>query len=104
MNEIKSCLINSRQPGFTNSTFGPFTKNKERIQKIKETEDLRQNLQNELGKACFHHDMAYGDFEDLSRRTAFDKVLCDKALNIANNPKYDEYQHGLTSMVYRFLD
>ena len=40
--------------------------------------------------------MAYGDFEDLSRRTAFDKVLCDKALNIANNPKYDEYQHGLT--------
>ena len=48
--------------------------------------------------------MAYGDFEDLSRRTAFDKVLCDKALNIANNPKYDEYQHGLTSMVYRFFD
>ena len=59
---------------------------------------------NELGKACFQHDMAYGDFKDLARRTASDKVLRDKAFNIAKNPKYDGYQRGLASMVYKFFD
>ena len=49
-------------------------------------------------------DMAYGDFKDLARRTASDKVLRDKAFNIANNPKYDGYQRGLASMVYKFFD
>ena len=48
--------------------------------------------------------MAYGDFKDLVRRTAFDKVLRDKAFNIAKNPKYDGYQRGLASMVYKFFD
>ena len=48
--------------------------------------------------------MAYGDFEDLARRTASDKILHDKAFNIAKNPKYDGYQSGLTSMVYKFFD
>ena len=47
--------------------------------------------------------MAYGDFKDLARRTASDKVLRDKAFNIAKNPKYDGYQRGLASMVYTFL-
>ena len=47
--------------------------------------------------------MAYGDFKDLTRRTASDKILRDKAFNIAKNPKYDEYQKGLASMVYIFL-
>ena len=45
--------------------------------------------------------MAYGDFKDL---TASDKVLCDRVFDIAKNPKYDGYQHGLASMVYKFLD
>ena len=54
--------IDLRQPGFTYSTFGLFTKNKERIQKFKETGDSRYIYQNELGKACFQHDIAYGDF------------------------------------------
>ena len=45
--------------------------------------------------------MAYGDFNDLARRIAFDKVLKDKAFNIAKNPKYDGYQKGLASIVYR---
>ena len=49
---------------------------------------------NQLDKACFQHDMAYGDFKDLARRTASDKVLRDKAFNIAKNPKYDGYQGG----------
>ena len=48
--------------------------------------------------------MAYGDFKDLTKRTASNKVLRDKTFNIAKNPKYDEYQRGLTSMVYKFFD
>ena len=48
--------------------------------------------------------MAYGDFKDLARRTASDKVLRDKAFNIAKNLKYDGYQRGLGSMVYKFFD
>ena len=48
--------------------------------------------------------MAYGDFKDLARRAASDKVLRDKTFNIAKNPKYDGYQRGLASMVYTFFD
>ena len=66
--------IHLRQPGFTYSACGPFTKNKGRIQKFKEIGDSRYICQNELDKACFQHDMAYGDFKDLQRRTASDKV------------------------------
>ena len=86
---------NLRQPGFTYSTCEPFTKNKERIQKCEETADSRYIYQNELNKACFQHDMVYGDFKDLTRRTASDKILRDKAFNIAKNSKYDRYQCGL---------
>ena len=71
--------------------FVPFTKNKERIQTLKETGDSRYIYQNKLGKACFQHDMAYGYFKDLNRRTAADEVLRDKAINIAEDPKYDGY-------------
>ena len=69
-----------RQPGFTYSTCGPFTREKERIQKFKETGDSRYIYQNQLDKACFQHDMVYGDFKDLPRRTIFDKVLRNKNL------------------------
>ena len=93
-----------RQPGFTYSASGPFFKNKRRTQKFKETGDLRYIYPNELDKACFQHDMAYGDFKDLTRRTASDKILRDKAFNIAKNSKYDGYQRGLAPMVYRFFD
>ena len=48
--------------------------------------------------------MAYTDFKDLTRRTASDKILCDKAFNSAKNPKYNRYQRGLTSMVSNFFD
>ena len=93
-----------KQPGFTYSACGPFTKNKKRIQKFKETGDTSYIYKNELDKACFQHDMAYGDFKDLKRRTASDKILRDKAFNIAKNPKNDGYQRGLASMVYKFFD
>ena len=69
-----------KQPGFTYSACGPFTKNKERIQKFKETGDASYVYKNELDKACFQHDVAYGDFKDLERRTAYDKVLRDLIL------------------------
>ena len=90
-----------KHPEFTYSACGPVTKNKKRIQKFKETEDLQYMYQNELDKACFYHDMAN---EDLPRRTAADKVFRDKAFNVAKNLKYVGYQRGLASVVYKFFD
>ena len=52
----------------------------------------------------FQHDMAYSKFEDLAERIQSDKVIRDKAFEIASNPKYDGYQGGLAWMVYKFLD
>ena len=82
--------IHLKQPGFTYSASGPFTKNKERIQKF--------------DKACFQHDMAYRDFKNLAKRTASYKILKDNAFNIAKTSKYDGYQRGLVSMVCTFFD
>ena len=93
-----------KHPGFIYSACGPFTKNKERIQKFEETGDTNYIYKNQIDNSCFQHDMAYGDFKDLERRTASDKVLRDKTFNIAKNPKYDGYQRGLASMVYKFFD
>ena len=93
-----------KQSGFNYSACGPFTKNKEKIQKFKETGDTSYIYKKELDKACLQHDMAYGDFKDLKRRTLSDKVLRDKAFNFAKNPKYDGYQRELASMVYKFFD
>ena len=93
-----------KQPGFTYGACGPFTKNRERIQKFKETGDTSCIYKIKLDKACFQHDMVCGNFKDLERRTTSDKVLRDKALNIAKNPKYDGYQRGLASMVYKCFD
>ena len=93
-----------KQSGFTYSARGPSTKNKERIQKFKKTEDTNYIYKNKPNKACFQHDMAYGDFQDLARRTASDKSLTDKAFNIAQNHKYDGCQSGLASIVYKFFD
>ena len=72
-----------RKPGFTYSACGPFTKNKERIQELEKTGDSRYIYQNELDKACFERDMAYGDFKDSTKRTVSDKILRDKAFNVA---------------------
>ena len=93
-----------RHPRFTYSACGTFAKNKERIKKVKETGDSRYIYQSQLVKACFQHDMGYGDFKDLTRRTAVDKVLLNKAFNIAKNPNYDESQRELALMVYNFCD
>ena len=87
---------------FTYNACGPLTKNKERIQKFKETGDTNYIYKNELDKAWL--DMDYRDFKGLARRTASDKVLRDKAFSIAKNPKYDGYKHGIASTVYKFFD
>ena len=59
---------------------------------------------NKLDKACFTHDAAYSDSKDLIKRTVADKILKNKAFDIAKDPKYDGYQRGLASMVYKFFD
>ena len=65
-----------KQLGFTYSACGPFTKTKKEFKKFKET-DTNYIYKNELDKACFQHNMAYGDFKDLARRTVSDKILRD---------------------------
>ena len=92
-----------KQPGFTYSASGPFTKNKERIEKFMQTENTDFIYKNELDRPCFHHDMAYGKSKYLPKRTQSDKVLRDKAFEIVSDPKYDGYQEGLASMVYKFF-
>ena len=72
--------------------------------KFKKTGDSRYIYQNWLDKDWFQHEMAYEDFKDLPRRTAVDKVLRDKAFNIAKSPKGDGYQKGLASIVYKLFD
>ena len=93
-----------RQPRFICSAYGQFNKNKERIQKFKETGDSRYIYQNQLDKTWFQHDRASWDFKDLLRRTTSDKILRNKAFHIAKNPKYYGYQGGLASVVYNFFD
>ena len=95
--------MHKRQPGFTYSACRTFTKNKERIQKFKEAGDSRYIYQNKLDKACFQHGMAYEDFKDLTRRTASGKILRDKAFDIAKKTKYNRYQRGPASMVYKYF-
>ena len=96
--------MHSRQPQFVYSACGSIAKNKERIQKLKKSGDTSYIYKNELDKACFQHDMAYGDFKDLAKRTAADKVLRNKAFKIASDKKYDGCQKGLASMIYKFFD
>ena len=81
--------IHLRQPGFTSNAGRPFTKNKERIQRFKETGNSWYFFQNKLDKACFQYDMTYGDFNDLTRR---------------KNPKYGGCQRGIASKVCIFCD
>ena len=97
--------IHLRQPQFTYSACGPFTRHEERIQKFKETGDTNYVFKNELDKACFVHDAAYSDSKDLiTKRTIADKNLKNRAFDIAKDPKYDGFQRGLASMVYKFFD
>ena len=95
--------IHLKQPGFTYSDCGPFTKNKERIQKSKETGNKSYIYKNGLDKACFQHDMAYGDFMDIARNTASDKVSRDKAFNLLKILNMMDIKQGLLLGFTNFL-
>ena len=93
-----------RQSGFTfSAACGPYMNNRKNT-KFKETGDLRYIYQNKLDKACFQHYIASGDFKDLNRIIFADKVLYDKAFNIAKDSIYDGYQRGVASMAYKLFD
>ena len=92
-----------KQSGFTYSACGPFTRNKEKIEKFIQSGNTDFIYRNELHKACFQHDMAYGRSKNLVKRTQSDKVLRVKAFQIASDLKYDGYQRRLVSMVYKFF-
>ena len=63
-----------KQPGFTHSACGPFTRNNERIGKFMQTENTDFIYRNELDKACFQYDTAYGKSKDLAKRTQSDDL------------------------------
>ena len=96
--------MHSKQPSFTYSVCGPFTKNKERIEKFMQTGNTDFIYKNELDEICFQHDMAYGKSKNLVKTTQPDNVLRDKAFTMASDPKYDGYQRQLASMVYNIFD
>ena len=95
--------LHLKQPRFTYNACGPFSKHRERIQKFRETGNLKRLYRIELHKVCFAHDAACSDNKDLAKRTVSDKNLKDIAYEIARNRNYDGYQRALTSMVYKFL-
>ena len=96
--------LHLKQPRFTWSACVPFTKHRERIQKFRETGNLKHLYINELDKPCFAHDAAYSDSKDLTKRTISDKILKDRVYKITRNRKYNGYQRALASMVHKIFD
>ena len=96
--------LHLKQQEFTSSACGLFTKHRQRIQKFRETGNLKHLYRNELEKTCFAHDAAYSNNKDFVKRTISDKILKDRAYEIARNRKYDGYQRALASMVYKISD
>ena len=95
--------IHLRQPQFVYSACGPFTRHKERIKEFKCTGDTRLLYRNELDKACFKHDAVYAKYKNVENKLISDQKLRNSACDIPSNPKYDGYQRGLASMVYKFF-
>ena len=94
-----------KQPGFTYSACGRFTKNKERIQKFMRTGNTNYISKKDLDKACFQHEMTYGKYKDLTKRAQSDMVFKDKAFKIASNRQFDRYERGLKyKYKYKFFD
>ena len=91
--------LHLKQPRFTYSVCRSFTKHRERIKKFRETGNLEHLYRNELDKACFAHDAAYSDSKDLAKRTISDKILKNRAYEIARYCGYDGYQRALARMV-----
>ena len=96
--------LHLKQPGFTYTACGPFSKHRERIQKFRETGHLKHSYRKELEKGCFAHDGAYSDNKNSAKRTISDKILKGRAYEIARIRNYDAYLRALASMVYKFFD
>ena len=96
--------LHLKQRGFTYSACEPFSKHRERIQTFRETGNLKNLYRNELAKAYFAHDAACSDSKDLGKRIISDKILKDRAYEIARNRGYDGYQRALVSMFYKLFD
>ena len=84
--------LHLKQPGFTYSACGPFSKHRERIKKFREPANLKHLYKNELDKACFTHNATYSDSKDLANRTTSDRNLKERPYEIAINRNYDENQ------------
>ena len=93
-----------KQPRFTYSDCRPFTKLCERIKKFREKRNLKHLYRNELNKSCFAHAAEYSDGKDLAKRTISDKILKNRAYEIAGNRGYDGHQRALASTAYTFFD
>ena len=78
-----------KQPGLLYSVCAAFNKKKEKIQKFIQTGNINYIYRNDLDKACFQHDMDFGKYTDLPKRTESEKKLRDKLFKIASNPKYN---------------
>ena len=97
--------LHLQQPGLGKyAACAPFTKISKESKNFWRLQIQIIYTKNGLDKVCFQHDIAYGDFKDLKRRTQSDKVLKNKAFEIASNPIYDGYQRGLASVVYEYFD
>ena len=92
--------LHLKQPGFTYSACGPFTKHRKRIQKFRETGNFKHIYRHELAKACFAHDAPYSDSKDLAKIIISDKILKDRAYEITRNRGYDGCQRASENMVY----
>ena len=96
--------LHSKQPEFTYSACASFTKHRKKIQKFRETGNLKRLYRNRLDRACFVHDGAYSDNKDFTKRAISNKILKERAYETARNRNYDGYQRGLASIAYKFFD
>ena len=88
-----------KQPDFIYSACGPFIKNKERIQKFRQTGNTNYIVKNDIEKACFQHDLPHGKYKNLTEITQSHNVLREKSFEIVSNSKHDDFLRGWASMV-----
>ena len=96
--------LHLKQPGFTYVACGLFSKHHKRVPKFRETGNLKHLYRNELDKTFCAYNAGYSDSKDLAKRTISDKILKDRAFEIARNRNYDGYQRALANMVYKLFD
>ena len=96
--------LHLKQPGFTYTACGTFTKHSKRIKKFRKTGNLKRLYRNELDKTCFAHDVTHSGSKDLAKRTSSDRILKDRSYEIARNRNYGGYERASASMVYKFFD